>query len=112
MMKSSLDHLPTSKQRELKKVEDILLEEFEDALSDAKAAWKKKGRVLKIILFGSYARGGWVDEANVGKGYRSDYDLLVVVHIYQGISANEAAVRIISARRATAHEQRDYEHNR
>ena len=80
MMKSSLDHLPAGKQRELKKVEDILFEEFEDALSDAKAAWKKKGRVLKIILFGSYARGGWVDEANVGKGYRSDYDLLVVVN--------------------------------
>ena len=80
MMKSSLDHLPASKQRELKKVEDILLEEFEDALSDAKAAWKKKGRVLKIILFGPYARGGWVDEANFGKGYRSDYDLLVVVN--------------------------------
>lgn len=80
MMKSSLDHLPAGKQRELKKIEDILLEEFDDALSDAKAAWKKKGRVLKIILFGSYARGGWVDEANVGKGYRSDYDLLVVVN--------------------------------
>ena len=70
--KSSLDHLPASKQRELKKVEEVLPEEFEDAVSDAEAAWKKKGRVLKIVLFGSYARGGWVDEANVGKGDRSD----------------------------------------
>lgn len=37
--------------------------------------------------------------------------LLVVVHTYQAISADEAAVRIISARRATVHEQRHYEHN-
>lgn len=38
--------------------------------------------------------------------------LLVVVHTYQEISASEAAVRIISARRATVHEQRYYGHNR
>ncbi|MHA6688778.1 nucleotidyltransferase and HEPN domain-containing protein, partial [Mesorhizobium sp. A556] len=39
-----------------------------------------KGRVLKIILFGSYARGEWVDEPHTMKGYRSDYDLLIVVN--------------------------------
>ncbi len=37
---------------------------------------------------------------------------LVVVHTYQEISGTEAAVRIISARPATKHEQRDYEQNR
>jgi predicted nucleotidyltransferase/HEPN domain-containing protein len=35
------------------------------------------GRLLKIILFGSYARGDWVEDP-VGR-YFSDYDLLVVV---------------------------------
>lgn len=35
--------------------------------------------------------------------------LLVVVHTNQEISATEAAVRIISARPATQHEQRNYE---
>ena len=40
--------------------------------------YKRKGAILKIILFGSYARGDWVDDP-VG-GYISDYDLLVVVN--------------------------------
>lgn len=79
-MKTSLDHLPEDKRRELRHAAALLHEEFEDALKDSKAAWKKKGRILKIILFGSYARGGWVDEKNTGKGYRSDFDLLVVVN--------------------------------
>ena len=35
--------------------------------------------------------------------------LLVVVHTYQEIDAENAAVRIISARPATNHEQRQYE---
>lgn len=79
-MKTGLDHLPERKRDELRHVEDILFEEFEDALAGSSAEWKKKGRILKIILFGSYARGNWVDEKNVGKGYRSDFDLLIVVN--------------------------------
>lgn len=80
MMKSSLDHLPERKQRELARIVDLLLEEFEDALKDATADFKKKGRILKVILFGSYARGDWVDEPHTMKGYRSDYDLLILVN--------------------------------
>ena len=80
MMKTSLDHLPAKKRRELARVQEILHEEFEDALSEAKAAWKKRGRILKIVLFGSYARGTWVDEPHTAKGYRSDYDILIVVN--------------------------------
>ncbi|EJZ20264.1 nucleotidyltransferase and HEPN domain-containing protein [Rhizobium sp. Pop5] len=79
-MKSSLDHLPERKQRELARVVDILHEEFQDALKDSSADFKKMGRILKIILFGSYARGDWVDEQHTLKGYRSDYDLLVIVN--------------------------------
>jgi predicted nucleotidyltransferase/HEPN domain-containing protein len=37
----------------------------------------KNGQVLKIILFGSYARGEWVEDP-IGR-YFSDYDLLIVV---------------------------------
>ena len=46
----------------------------------AKHEWKKKGRIEKIILYGSYARGGWVDEPHTAKGYRSDFDLLIIVN--------------------------------
>ncbi|MES2035913.1 MAG: HEPN domain-containing protein [Pseudomonadota bacterium] len=76
-MKSSLDHLPESKQRELARVVEILFAEFEERLADGKAERHKNGRILKIILFGSYARGDWVDDP--GGGYVSDYDILVVV---------------------------------
>ncbi|CAN7680141.1 nucleotidyltransferase and HEPN domain-containing protein [Neorhizobium tomejilense] len=79
-MKSSLDHMPPRKQRELGRVLEILHEEFEDALKQGTADFKKRGRILKIILFGSYAKGGWVDEPFTMKGYRSDFDLLVIVN--------------------------------
>jgi len=80
MMKTSIDHLPEHKQRELGRIVEILHEEFDDALDNGTAEFKKKGRILKIILFGSYARGDWVDEPHTMKGYRSDYDLLIVVN--------------------------------
>ncbi len=80
MMKSSLDHIPHRKQRELARALEILHEEFEDALNEGTADFKKRGRILKIILFGSYARGTFVDEPHTMKGYRSDFDLLVIVN--------------------------------
>ncbi|WP_027513035.1 nucleotidyltransferase and HEPN domain-containing protein, partial [Rhizobium sullae] len=46
-------------------------------------AFKKRGRILKILLFGSFARGTWVDEPHTMKGYRSDYDILVIVNSKQ-----------------------------
>jgi len=79
-MKTSIDHLPENKQQELARVLEILFAEFEDALAESSAEWKKSGRILKIILFGSYARGNWVDEPLTMKGYRSDFDLLVIVN--------------------------------
>ena len=77
-MKTSLDHLPESKQRELARVVEILFAEFEERLADGKAERHKTGRILKIILFGSYARGGWVEDPE--GGYVSDYDILVIVN--------------------------------
>lgn len=79
-MRTDLDHLPTAKQREIERVKAIIFEEFEDALVLAKHEWKKKGKIEKIILYGSYARGGWVDEPHTAKGYRSDFDILIIVN--------------------------------
>jgi predicted nucleotidyltransferase len=78
--KSDLDHLPATEQRELERVVQIIFEEFGDALVLATQDWKKKGRIQKIVLYGSYARGGWVDEPHTAKGSQSDYDLLIVVN--------------------------------
>jgi predicted nucleotidyltransferase/HEPN domain-containing protein len=79
-MRTELDHLPAAKQRELERVVQILFEEFGDATALATSAWKKQARILKVILYGSYARGGWVDEPHTAKGYQSDFDLLIIVN--------------------------------
>ena len=79
-MRTDLDHLPAAKQREIDRVKAIIFEEFEDALALAQHEWKKKGKIEKIILYGSYARGGWVDEPHTAKGYRSDFDILIIVN--------------------------------
>ncbi len=78
-MRREIDHLPAAKRRELSRAVDIILSEFDDAVKLLTTRETKRGRILKIILFGSYARGGWVDEPHTAKGYVSDFDLLVVV---------------------------------
>jgi predicted nucleotidyltransferase/HEPN domain-containing protein len=80
IMRTDLDHLPHGKQREIARVTEILFEEFTDAMKSASSPKKKEGRIVKIVLFGSYARGTWVDEPHTAKGYLSDYDLLIVVN--------------------------------
>jgi predicted nucleotidyltransferase/HEPN domain-containing protein len=79
-MRTDLDHLPPTKQRELSQVVQVLFEEFRDATAIATSDWKKQARILKIVLYGSYARGGWVDEPHTVKGYQSDFDLLIIVN--------------------------------
>lgn len=76
-MRSDLDHLPSVQRTELKRVQRTLMAEFETAIAGATQPWKRNGKILKIILFGSYARDDWVDEPETG--YQSDYDLLIVV---------------------------------
>ena len=75
-MKTDLDHLPAVKQRELAHVVRVLFEEFEAATNKSNGLGKI-ARIFKIVLYGSYARGDWVDDP-IG-GYRSDYDILIVV---------------------------------
>lgn len=81
MMRSDLEHLPERQQRELHRVRDILVAGFEAAKTSgggANSGWRRGGQILKIILFGSYARADWVDEPE--NGYLSDFDLLIVVN--------------------------------
>ena len=67
-MKRSPAHLPEHKRDELKRVTDIIIELVPTA--------------QMIILFGSYARGGWVEDVYGEDGviyeYRSDFDILVI----------------------------------
>lgn len=76
-MRTDLDHLPDAKRRDLERARQILFEEFEAATANRNHQHLKNGRILKVVLFGSFARGDWVADP-VG-GYFSDYDLLVVV---------------------------------
>jgi predicted nucleotidyltransferase/HEPN domain-containing protein len=75
-MGNTLDHLPAGKQRELAFVVEILKGEFAKEVAK-RSGPLSQGKILKIILFGSYARGDWVEDP-IGR-YFSDYDLLVVV---------------------------------
>lgn len=77
-MRSDLDHLPEAKRAELDLVVGVLREEFAHAIRLRTQPKYRQGKLLKIILFGSYARGDWVEDP-VGR-YFSDYDLLVVVN--------------------------------
>ncbi|MEK7453677.1 MAG: HEPN domain-containing protein [Pseudomonadota bacterium] len=76
-MKDAIDHLPSVQQGELNRVKQLLMGEFAEATARATQPWKKNGSILKIVLFGSYAREDWVDEPE--NGYQSDYDLLIIV---------------------------------
>ena len=66
-MKNSLSHLPQHKQAELELIKDIILEKVPD--------------VRMLVLFGSYARGSWVEdthtEGHTTHVYESDFDILV-----------------------------------
>ena len=76
-MKRDIDHLPEKQQAELARVRTTLLTEFDASIAGGTQTWRKHGKILKIILFGSYARNDWVDEPE--NGYLSDFDLLIIV---------------------------------
>jgi uncharacterized protein len=72
--------LPLDKIRELDIVKEIIIKRFERCKDDLK--------LEKIILFGSFATGKWVENRSVKNGivdeYKSDFDILVVTQ--KGIS--------------------------
>jgi HEPN domain-containing protein/predicted nucleotidyltransferase len=67
-MKKSLSHLPKHKRDELRYITEFIR--------------SKSKYADMLILFGSYARGDWVEDTYVEDGvtyeYKSDYDLLVI----------------------------------
>lgn len=76
-LQARIAKLPRRAQLDIERAVQILREEFAIAIADSKADHKRTGRILKIILFGSYAKGKQVVDP-VGR-YFSDYDLLVIV---------------------------------
>ncbi|WP_067739233.1 HEPN domain-containing protein [Novosphingobium naphthalenivorans] len=77
-MRTGIDHLPPAKQRELERVVGVIFEEFREATENATGD-RKRARILKIILFGSYSRDDWVDAPLSANQYKSDYDILIIV---------------------------------
>jgi len=73
-MKTSLDHLPPGKRAELDRIVTLIL---------------AAGEPDMIILFGSHARGDWVDDCQVeGRNlfdYQSDYDIYVLTRLAKHI---------------------------
>jgi predicted nucleotidyltransferase/HEPN domain-containing protein len=61
-MKTSLDHLPEPKRAQLRDITAIFREAAPNSM---------------LILFGSHARGDWVEDPE--SGYRSDFDLISIV---------------------------------
>src|SRR5262245_13306887 len=61
-MKTSLDHLPKPRREQIQAIASLLSAE---------------APVEMVVLFGSYARGDWVEDPE--NGYFSDFDILVVV---------------------------------
>jgi predicted nucleotidyltransferase len=66
---NQLAHLPVDKQREIAEIVEVI---------------KDVAEPEKIILYGSFARGNWVDDEYVQDGityaYRSDFDFIVVTN--------------------------------
>jgi uncharacterized protein len=61
-VKTSLDHLPSKKQRQLEALAALI---------------RREAEVEMVILFGSHARGDWVEDLETG--YFSDFDVAVIV---------------------------------
>jgi len=77
-MRTDIDHLPAPKQRELERIVEVIFDESREATENATGR-RKGARILKVVLFGSHARGDWVDAPLSANQYKSDYDILVIV---------------------------------
>ncbi|MDE6778088.1 MAG: HEPN domain-containing protein [Alistipes sp.] len=85
-MKKSLNYLPANKRRDLRQLVEIIRDEVED--------------VVMVILYGSYARGTYVDydqriEYGVKTYFMSDYDLLVVTEKRMGNEEQTTYAKIL-----------------
>ena len=87
-----LDHLPARKRREIARVMQIIFDEFDEAQKSKLSDRQRSGRILKLILYGSFSRGDWVEDR--GSGYKSDYDLLAIVNAPAFAEDHEIWMRI------------------
>jgi hypothetical protein len=55
-----IEHLPDRKRRELARIIEILFAEVERFQASKLSEKRSAGRILKVILYGSYSRGDWV----------------------------------------------------
>lgn len=76
-LKDSLGHLPPERQGELARVREIILEELSQRINAVGGARARRYRLLKLILFGSFAKGTWFEDSHSGRA--SDIDLLAIV---------------------------------
>lgn len=76
-VRKDYEHLTSQQKRQVERAVVILREEFQKAIQNKMSPKRRGGRILKIILYGSMARGKPVRDLNTG--YRSDFDLLAVV---------------------------------
>ncbi len=84
-MKTSLSHLPAEKQHDLARLTELIRTEIRD--------------VVMVILYGSYARGTYVDcdrrtEFGVTNYFLSDYDILIVTKRRLGVKEYDVYTRI------------------
>jgi len=90
-MKKSLSHLPKDKQDELELIKDIILDKVPD--------------VRMVVLFGSYARGNWVEdihtEGHTTHVYQSDFDILVATKSKKSANDSDLHDRVEKAIAAT-----------
>ena len=85
-MRKSLNFLPAEKRRDLRQLVSIIREEVSD--------------VVMVILYGSYARGTYVDydqriEYGVKTYFMSDYDILIVTQKRMGINEHAVYAKIL-----------------
>ena len=91
-MKTSISHLPEHKQQELTSIVEYLKSELD---------------LDMLILFGSYARGDWVedlDEETLLYRYQSDFDLLIITQTQSYAQKIEKDLQL--SRRLNKHFQR------
>jgi HEPN domain-containing protein/predicted nucleotidyltransferase len=76
-VRKDTDPFPAPIRRQIERGVAILRGQFAEAIKGKDWERGKQGRILKIVLYGSMARGQPVRD--LGTGYRSDFDLLVIV---------------------------------
>lgn len=76
-MRTDLDHLSAARQAELARVVEIIHEELTGRINEVGSPREKRYRLLKLVLFGSFAKGTWFEDSKSGRA--SDIDLLAIV---------------------------------